>query len=225
MKSHRRVWKSYTCQDKFTGFFILKLLFLEHPCAQAALELTASRAHLQQKVPAPLSDTAAGRDRPLSHETPRAVMQFHHPSGWTLSQHRPAPALCRTRSRSSSRVTKCIAALRCWFYRSQSSRRLSQKVQSKNQSAKWIWLRCSQTMALLPCLRNTQGACITLLGSEATAQLICNYGTSWWPKAPWCVIWAFCLWQKKKKPMPTVSQLPLTLKRQSYMEEINWARI
>lgn len=30
---------------------------------------------------------------------------------------------------------------------------------------------------------------------------------------------------EKKNPMPTVSQLPLTLKRQSYMEEINWARI
>lgn len=45
-------------------------------------------------------------------------------------------------------------------------------------------------MAPVPCLRNTQEACITSLGSEATAQLICNYSTSWWPKPRCCVIWA-----------------------------------
>lgn len=144
----------------------------------------------KQQVPAALSDTAAGRDRPPSHETPQAVMQFHrYPSRVNpVTGETSTGAPGRTRSRSSSRVTKCIAALRCWFYGFQSSRRLSQKVQSKNQSAKSIWLRCSQTMAPVPCLRNTQGACITLLGSGATAQLICNYGTSWWPKAPCCVI-------------------------------------
>lgn len=158
----------------------------------------------RQKVPAPLSDTTAGGTDPHHTKPPRQWCHSspQHPwitgihNGWTLSQERPALPLCRTRPRPSSRATKCIAALRCCFYRLQSSGRLPQKVRSKNQSAKWIWLRCSQTMAPLPCLRNTQGACITLLGSEATAQLICNYGTSWWPKAPCCVIWASqYLWQ------------------------------
>lgn len=110
--------------------------------------------------------------------------------GWTLPQKRPMLALCKVRS-TSSRVTECIAALsRCCFYRFQISRLLFQKVWSKNQSAKWIWFRCSQTTAPVPCLRNTERACITLLGSEATAQLICNYSTSWWPETLCHVIWA-----------------------------------
>lgn len=59
----QRVWKSDTCQDRFIGFFLFKLLFLEHPWAQAALDLAASRAPTGRRCQHP-SDTAAGRDRP-----------------------------------------------------------------------------------------------------------------------------------------------------------------
>lgn len=143
--------KSYTRQDKFMGFFILTLLFLEHPCAQAALDLTGSRAHLQAGASSPSWHHCGEGQSPIMWTEPHHVKPprqwcnstgIHH--GWTLSQERPALAPCRTRSRSSSRVTKCIAALRCWFYGFQSSRRPSQKVQSKNQSAKSIWFRCSR---------------------------------------------------------------------------------
>lgn len=178
MKSHGRAWKSYTCQDRFIGFFLPKLIFLEQP-------LTSQPAGRRCQPPFVTP----------AHKPLQAVLQFHrYPPQVNPGTGETSPG--RTRSGSSSRVTKWIAALRCWFYGSHSSRRPSQKAQRENQSAKCIWLRCSPAMALLPCLRNTQGACITSLGSKATAQLICNYGTSWWPKAPCCVIWASqCLWQ------------------------------
>lgn len=169
---------------------------------QQPLSLATARAHFQAEVAStppltplwggiePLCIAACGDPYKSVTSPPQRTQLTGICCGWTLPQKRWMLALCKIRSRSS-RVTKCIAALsRCWFYHLQISRLFFQKVRSKNQSAKWIWLRCSQTMAPVPWLRNTRGACITLLGSEATAQLICNYSTSWWPKTLCRVIWA-----------------------------------
>lgn len=219
--------KSYTRQDKFMGFFILTLLFLEHPCAQAALDLTGSRAHLQ----------AEGASSPSWHHCGegQSPIMWNPPGSDAIPQVSITGEPCHRRDQHwlhaeqgqdpAAELQNVLLHLGAGFMASRAAggclRRYRVRINQPNQSGSDVPDHGSTPMSEKH-PRSMHNFIRIWSHSSTNLQLRHQLAA---PGTMLCHLSLSMSVAVKKHTMPTVFQLPLTLERRSCMQEINWARI